>query len=162
MHSNLPMLGDVSEVNVECWCTYPDGRVELIDKTHNLVLFKAQEIIVAAIAAGLTGSTSGFITKYRAGLTVNPTAPESGNVGLEDQSPFEKNFVKNNVTVKGTQVSFSLIMEKGEGNKGTGVVYYTELGLCTSENKMLARVLTSKPIPKNSDLRLEWKWTVGY
>lgn len=159
--NSLPLLGNVCEFNVECWCTYPDGKEECIDKTHNLVLYKAQEIIVAAIAAGLTGSKDGFISKYHAGTTVNPKAPETGNSSLEDQVPFVKNLVKNNVSVSGTRVTFSLIMEKGEGNK-SGEVNYTELGLCTHQGKMLARVLTSKPIPKTPDLRLEWRWSLGY
>ena len=161
MNESLPLLGNVCEYNVECWCTYPDGRVELVDETHNLVVYKAQEIIVAAIAAGLTGSSDGFITKYRAGTTTNPTPPATGNSGLEDQVPFEKTMVKGNVSVSGTRVTFSLIMEKDEGNK-SGSVNYTELGLFTPNGKMLARVLTSKPIPKTQDLRLEWRWSVGY
>ncbi|QPB08529.1 hypothetical protein [Vibrio phage Va2] len=164
MKSTLPDIGALPKKieNVQCWMTVGDEAPKLVDSTSNLVVYDAQEMIVSAIVSSLTGQTDGFITKYKAGATVNPKAPASDDKGLEDQNPFEKNFIKSNITISGSQISFSLIMEKGEGNANSGVKDYTELALMSTNNKMFARVLTTAPIPKDPNIRLEWKWTVGY
>lgn len=164
MKNQLPDLTLLSKriENVQCWVTYADSRQELVDSTSNLVVYNAQEIIVAAIAAGLTGSADGHVVKWKAGSAVAPKIVESADTALADASPFEKNFIASNVSISGSQLAFSLIMEKAEANAGTDVRNYTELGLFTASNKMLARVLTSAPIPKDDSIRLEWRWTVGY
>jgi hypothetical protein len=146
--------------SVRCWIEedQPDGSVKkwLHHEEHNLIVNTGREAVTHLLAEG--DGVNYKITDFELGDPVSPTAPAPGDTALE-QSAFSELItevpVYTPVGVEST-VTFTIIMEKAEGNGG-GQVDYTEAGLFNANGNLFARQ-TFPAVVKTATRKITFEW----
>ncbi|QJT70949.1 hypothetical protein GR7B_00151 [Vibrio phage vB_VcorM_GR7B] len=155
------------------------GSVECIVEENGIewVAHHKPNLIVKLGAKALAhllaeGDATYAISKFRIGTQghngtdiTSPVAPTVDDTDLNDTTNFfEKNFVKPDdltylPSTDETQIQFTLVVEKTEGNPGSGSRAYTEAGLYSANGNLFARE-TFPAVVKTDQRKITFRWTI--